>query len=214
MGSIEVDRHREYNVMAAIRRLQRSFVIVVGLAVTVLTAGCAPPLSEDPDVPEGLVEVSSKLDVAVSSLLIPTGWESELVPVDGGGIGRRSSPNLSSSGTWLLVSVVPQTVSEDGEVPEDRFWRFIDQVAEGPMEFVHEPVATSANGLSGYRYELSGATGKKTGQELGGYLAVFFGPGYNYEIVAQFELSDRDKMSNVFDDTLAGLTFAPNDNSI
>jgi hypothetical protein len=114
----------------------------------------------------------------------------------------------------MTVLVIPQPVSDAGESPEDRFWRYIDHVAQGELEFAQEPIATSADGLSGYRYEVSGATGKRTGQELGGYLAIFFGPGYNYEVIAQFELSDRDMISNLFDDTLAGLMLAPNDNSI
>jgi hypothetical protein len=214
IDSIEADCHKEHNVMTAARRLRSGVVIVAGLAVVVLTTGCARPLSEDPDTSEGHIEVASTLEMAVSSLVIPTGWESELVPVEGGGLGQRVSPDLSSSGTWMVVLVLPQTVSEDGESPDDRFWRYIDQVADGPMEFAHEPVPTNADGLTGYRYEVSGATGNRTGQELGGYLAIFFGPGYNYEVIAQFELSDRDKMSNLFDDTLARLTVAPNNESI
>jgi hypothetical protein len=192
---------------------------VIALIFVAMFVGCVATdefevFDEDSDASEETADVASMLDVAVSSLSIPTGWESEIVPMEYGVIGHRSSPDLSSSGTWMTVLVLPQPVSEDGESPEDRFWRYIDQVADGPMEFAHEPVPTNADGLTGYRYEVSGATGNRTGQELGGYLAIFFGPGYNYEVIAQFELSDRDKMSNLFDDTLAGLTLTPNDESI
>jgi len=195
-------------------RIQNGSVAVVGLVVTVLMAGCAFVQGEDPDASQRREELASALDVAVSSVLVPEGWESEIVPVVGGGVGYRFSPDLSSSGTWMLVSVVPQKVSEEGESPDDRFWRFIDQVVEGPMQFVDEPVATSASGLPGYRYELSGGVGERTGQPLGGFLAIFFGPGYNYEVWVQFELSDRDDMGVLFDDTLSGLTLAPYEDSI
>jgi hypothetical protein len=156
-------------------------------------------------------DLLSELDRVVSMVSTPAGWEVKMIDNRNGGLAYRVSSDLSR-GTWMLISVAPFAMSEEGESPEDSFWRFVERVAaEGSAEFVQEPIATSASGLNGYWYELSGFAGETTGQELGGYLAIFFGPEYTYEVFVQFELSDQDDMLVLFQDTLAGLTLTSND---
>jgi hypothetical protein len=191
----------------------RRVLLVMLLLVAAIAGGC----SDDAEATTPVDRLVSELDVAVSSVSTPAGWEVEILDqtADTGGFAYRASSDLSSSGTWMLISVTPFRVSEEGESPEDSFWHFVERVAaEGSAQFAQEPIATSASGLNGYSYELSGFAGEKTGQELGGYLAVFFGPEYTYEVFIQFELADRDDMSVLFRDTLAGLTLTSHDESI
>jgi hypothetical protein len=188
-----------------------------GVMALLVLAACSSDASPAGDPTQAHAELASALDLAVSSVATPIEWEVEEVPIDSyaGGIGYRSSPDLSSSGTWMIVSVSPAVFSEDGSSPEDRFWRFVEGIeAQGQLEIVGEPTATSSSGLHGFEYELSGGVGDRTGQELGGYLAIFFGPEYTYEVIAQFELPDRDSMGVHFRNTLAHLTLTGAEESL
>lgn len=185
----------------------------VGILISVLAlvASACSPLPSSAEANGSDSDLASALDRAVSSVSIPTGWETEVVPIDSyaDGIGYRSSDDFSSSGTWMLISLSPAVMSEDGSSPEDRFWGFIENTeTEGQLGFVHEPTATEASGVNGYRYELSGGIGDKTGQPLGGHLAIFFGSEYTYEVLIQFEIPDRDDMRALFNETLKRLTLA------
>ncbi len=185
--------------------------VVLGLAAvsTVVLFVSALAIGEDPDAAQARVDLISELDMTVSPLSIPGNWEIEGAGAAGflGGIAYRASPDLSSSGTWMIVSVTQVDASEGASTSEELFWQAIDRVvAEGSGRTVHEPIEASASGLPGYLFEVSGLTGYKTGQELGAYVAVFFGAEYTYEVIIQFELSDRDDMSVLYRGTLADLS--------
>lgn len=163
---------------------------------------------------EGLL---SELDRAVSMVSIPAEWEVGAVgtSIYSDRVGYRASPDLLSSGTWILITVSPAAGSDGGDSSEDEFWQAIanpEQTTGGQL--VDEPLTTTLSGVEGYLYEVSGITGEKTGQELGGYVAIFFGPGYTYEVMVQFELPDRDDMGVLYRDTVARLTLVEGDDEL
>ena len=61
---------------------------------------------------------------------------------------------------------------------------------------------------------MSGLVGERTGQELGAYIAIFFGPEYTYEVMVRFELPDRDDMSVLYRDTVTHLTLVDGDDEL
>jgi hypothetical protein len=158
------------------------FIVALGI-IAAFNDGSADDTASDAEsasVTSPKNQLVSALDAAMSSVAIPAEWEIEILDqtADTGGFAYSASSDLSSSGTWILISVAPFA----GHHEED-FWRFVESFAgEGPTEFAQEPTATSGSGLDGYRYELSGFTCNKTGQQLGGYLAVFFGSEHTYEV--------------------------------
>jgi hypothetical protein len=171
---------------------------------------------------EAYEALESELELTAASVSIPADWEAEFTVPDSwirtavpGSIGVKASPDLSSSGTWMLLLVAPNAMSEGGDSPEERFWSHIEMFdANETWTFDQEPVAISMSGLDGYSYEISGGKGPKTGRDLGGFLAIFYGSEYTYQIIIQFYIPDRNDMSALFQDTLTGLTFTSNDGSI
>lgn len=199
--------------------LMASVVLVVGgtfvgFAVFQVVSG---PSDESIEADAQHEDLSSALDRAASTVSILAEWEVVAVgtSIYSDRVGYRASPDLSSGGTWILIAVGPAAGSDEGESAEDEFWETIATIEEeASRELVDEPLPITVSGLEGYLFEVSGLVGEKTGQELGMYVAILFGPEYTYEVVVQFELSDRDDMSVLFHDTLAGLTLTSDDESI
>lgn len=186
---------------------------IVGTVLSVVVVGVmavtAPPQESIDAAQREYDEQVSVLDRAVSEVSIPAEWE--VSPSNwssfAGSVGYRASPDLSSSGTWLNLAVAPAAASGEGESSEDAFWQMIATL-EGDTggALVDDPLPATVSGLDGYLYEVSGLLGEKTGQELGAYAAVFFGPAYTYEVMLQFEIADRDEMSVLYRDTVVNLT--------
>jgi hypothetical protein len=205
--------------------------VLVAVVIVVLLVGSITAMNEfgafEPSAAENAAvltdeayeELVSELELTVSSVPTPTGWEAKLLSPDSvvlnaapGGVGYKASSDLSSSGTWLLISVTPSTVWNGGESAEDRFWQFLERhIGSGSEGFVQEPVAVTVSGIDGYRYEMSGGKGAKTGRELGGFFAILFGDEYTYQVIIQFYVPDRSDMKVLFRDTLAGLSLTSDD---
>jgi hypothetical protein len=143
-------------------------------------------------------ELVATLERTVSSVSVPSEWEVQFLGAspDSPSVGFMASPDLSSSGTWIVIVVAPN----EGEYSEDGYWQALDASLdhENGETLVDEPRSTSLSGVNGYLFELSSLRGAKTGQELGAYVAVFFGPEYTYQVMVQFEVSDRDDMSALY----------------
>jgi hypothetical protein len=99
---------------------------------------------------------------------------------------------------------------------EDAFWEELDKVIEAApgAALVEDPLPTSLSGVPGYLFEISGLVGNKTGQELGAYWAVFFGPEYTYVVAMQFELPDQEDMNLQWRNTLTQLTLIEDANEV
>jgi hypothetical protein len=133
------------------------------------------------------------------------------VPTPAGGIGYRASSDLSSSGTWILITATPTAMLAGEDSPEDHFWQFTERLPSGSEALVQEPVAINTSGLNGYSYELSGGKGEKTGRELGGFFAILFGDKYTYQVIIQFYIPDRKEMKALFQEALSCLTLLSDD---
>jgi len=154
-------------------------------------------------------DLVSALDRAVSEVTIPAEWDVEFQGSSSysPSVGYMASSDLASSGTWMLVLVARR----DGEFSRDRFWDSLEQIErERDGAVISEPLPTSLSGVPGYLFEVSGLTGAKTGQELGAYVATFFGPQYTYQVMVQFEMRDRDDMNLLYRNTLIHLTVSQN----
>jgi hypothetical protein len=157
--------------------------------------------------------LESTLDRTVSSVPVPAEWEVESWGGYGGysnapSMGYTLSPDLSSSGTRMVIWV------SDGS--EDAFWEELDVAIEreAGAALVEDPLPTSLSGVPGHLFEVSGLVGPKTGQELGAYWAVFFGPEYTYGVMVQFELPDREDMRLLYRNTLTQLTLIEDANEV
>lgn len=197
-------------------------VVMVGAFTAMNEFGVFEPSAADNTVvstDEEYEELVVELDMATSSVSIPAGWEAEFSFPDSvilnaapGGIGYKASSDLSSSGTWMLITATPTAMLDGDDSPEDRFWQFTERhLASGSEALVQEPVAIDVSGLDGYSYELSGGKGAKTGQELGGFFAILFGNKYTYQVIIQFYIPDRNEMKVLFQETLSGLTLLSDD---
>jgi hypothetical protein len=186
---------------------------LVGLSVyqSVSTAG---DRAEAAQLHEDLV---SALDRSVASVTIPEDWEAQFngMAPQSREVGLRASSDLGSSGTWLVVSVHASTDPLTGDSAEETFLLDIKRIHDdGIGTLAHEPLPASVSGVPGYLYEISGMTGAKTGQELGAFLAIFFGPDYTYEVMLQFEIPDRDEMSALYRQVLAQLILDRYENAL
>jgi hypothetical protein len=208
--------------------------VVVAVAIVVAMVGALMAINElgvfEPSAAENAAvladetyeELVSELELTASSVSIPADWEVEFAFPDSvmvnaapGGIGYQASSDLSSSGTWMLISVTPFTALDGGHSPDERFWQFTERhIAGGSESFVQEPVAITVSGLDGYSYEMAGGKGAKTGRELGGFFAILFGDEYTYQVIIQFYVPDRSDMKVLFRDTLAGLALTSDDDYI
>ena len=203
-------------------------LIALALVSAAVAGGCSDTLGNRPTgatedvavLPEGAVEeLFAELELVASSVSIPVDWEVEASNPDSvilnaapGGIGYKASSDLSSSGTWMLITATPTALLEGADSAEDLFWLFTERHLAGRSEgLVQKPVAISTSGLDGYSYELSGGKGAKTGQELGGFFAILFGDKYTYQVIIQFYIPDRNEMKVLFQETLSGLTLRSDD---
>ena len=209
-------------VLAAVlvgRRFQEIPVILMASVVLVVGGGlvgfaayqiASGPSEESIAIAARYEDLRMELDRAVASVAIPTEWE---VQYAGGysntpSVGYTLSPDLSSSGTRMHIWVA--------DYSEDAFWEELDEVveAEPGATVVEDPLPTSMSGVPGYLFEVSGLEGNKTGQPLGAYWAVFFGPEYTYVVVMQFERSDQDDMSTLWRNTLTQLILRDGANEV
>ena len=181
--------------------------VLVGFSVYQVASG---PSEESIANAARYEELRLELDRAVSLVAVPTGWE---VQYAGGysntqSVGYTLSPDLSSSGTRMHMWVA--------DYSEDAFWKELDETleAEPGAGLVDAPRTTSMSGVPGYLFEISGLEGDKTGQPLGAYWAVFFGPEYTYVVAMVFELHDQDDMSQLWRNTLTQLTLVEDTNTI
>jgi len=162
-------------------------------------------------------DLLSALDRAVSMVSIPAEWEVQAVGMSiySPRVGYKASPDLSSSGTWIQIGVTSAAGSDEGDSSEDAFWRDISGLRQTTGgQLADEPLETTLSGIDGYLYEVSGLVGERTGQELGAYIAIFFGPEYTYEVMVQFELPDRDDMSVLYRNTVTHLTLVDGDDEL
>jgi hypothetical protein len=186
-------------------------VVVVGGMVSLVGYAVATAPARNAEAEHRHEGLASALETAVSAVMISTDWETE--PFDTSrSVGLRTSPDLSSSGTWMLFTVTTRDVSEEGESPEDRMSRTTANLTAAGNQIVDELRTASVSGVPGYEYEVSGITGDRTGQDLGAHIAIFFGPEYTYELTVQFELSDRDEASILYRETLFALNLDGVDN--
>jgi hypothetical protein len=197
-------------------------VVMVGAFTAMNVFGVFEPSAVDNtavSTDEEYEELVAELDTATSSVPIPEGWEVEFAFPDSvilnaapGGIGYRASSDLSSSGTWILITATPTAMLAGEDSPEDRFWQFAERhLPSGSEALVQEPVAINTSGLDGFSYELSGGKGEKTGRELGGFFAILFGDEYTYQVIIQFYIPDRKEMKALFQEALSGLTLLSDD---
>ena len=183
-------------------------IIVMGGLVVY---GIARGPSEDSIATAVLYEdLALELDRAVEWVPVPPEWEVDYLRrySSNPSVGYTLSPDLSSSGTRMHIWVA--------DLPEDAFWRELEATisAKSGAALVEAPVPTSLSGVPGHLFEVSGLVGNKTGQELGAYWAVFFGPEYTYVVVTQYELPDRDDMSLVWRETLTQLSIPEGPNEV
>lgn len=176
-------------------------VVVVGGLVSNAGLAIATAPKRDAEAAQRHEDLTSALESAVSSVTIPTDWETESLGTSQS-VGLRASPDLSSSGTWMLFTVTTIDTSEEADSPDDRISRTVANLNAEGFQLVDDSRTTPVSGLSGYEYEVSGITGDRTGQDLGAHIAIFFGPEYTYELTVQFEQSDRDEMSILYRETL------------
>jgi len=181
--------------------------VFVGFVVFQIATG---PSQDSIAATERYERLESVLDRTVSSVPVPAEWEVESWGGYGNApsMGYTLSPDLSSSGTRMHIWV------SDGS--EDAFWEELDATIEGETgaALVEDPLPTSLSGVPGHVFEVSGLVGPKTGQELGAYWAVFFGPEYTYVVMVQFELPDREGMSLLYRNTLTQLTLIEDANEV
>ncbi|MFC2153625.1 hypothetical protein ACFLQ7_03220 [Actinomycetota bacterium] len=173
--------------------------------------GIASGPSEDSIATAVLYEdLALELDRAVEWVPVPPEWEVDYLRrySSNPSVGYTLSPDLSSSGTRMHIWVA--------NLPEDAFWKELEATvaAEPGATLVEDPVPTSLSGVPGHLFEISGLVGNKTGQELGAYWAVFFGPEYTYVVVMQYEMPDRDDMSVLWRETLTQLSIPEGPNEV
>jgi hypothetical protein len=196
-------------------------VVMVGSFTAMNEFGVFEPSAVDNtavSTDEEYEELVAELDTATSSVPIPEGWEVEFAFPDSvilnaapGGIGYKASSDLSSSGTWILITATPTAMLAGEDSPEDHFLQFTERLPSGSEALVQEPVAINTSGLNGYSYELSGGKGEKTGREVGGFFAILFGDKYTYQVIIQFYIPDRKEMKVLFQEALSGLTLLSDD---
>lgn len=183
-------------------------LITAGLILVTAIESDRGPSQDSIATAEQQEDLVSALDRTVSLVSIPVDWEVEASRSSSypHSVGYRAAPDLSSSGTWILISVAVSEADE-GETSEDAVWHVIATLEEATGGHLEDgPLATTHSGLDGYLYEVSGLTGDKTGQELGANIAMFFGSEYTYEVVVQYELPDQADMGDLFRTTVSDLT--------
>jgi hypothetical protein len=101
--------------MARTQLTAHALALFSGAMALLVLAACSSDANSPGDPTQAHAELASALDLAVSSVATPTGWEVEEVAIDSyaGGIGYRSSPDLSSSGTWMIVPVGSSTLTAE-----------------------------------------------------------------------------------------------------
>jgi hypothetical protein len=198
-GTRNPDGYTKANT-ARILGIVATIIGILGIAAAIIVTPLASQHAEQQAQQQ--TQLQAELDELAQNVQIPPGWEVEIrTRTRPDGRAYRASPDLSDSGTWLIISI---TIGNQ----EDEFGQFVNEVETSdrhPDDIItHE--TTTRDGYNGHLYEVTGMAGRTTGQPLGAYGARYYGPQRTYEVLAQYEIPDKDTVGDIWTRAVPNLT--------
>lgn len=197
-GTRNPDGYTKANT-ARILGIVATIIGILGIAAAIIVTPLASQHAEQQA--EQQAQLQTELDELTQNVKVPPGWEIEPITGTYGTRGYRASPNLQDSGTWIIVSVADIN-------RENEFEQFVNQVEtsdQNPNAIITHQTATK-DGHNGHLYEVTNIAGRKTGEPLGAYGAMYYGPQRTYEVLAQYEIPDKDTVGDIWTRAVPNLT--------
>ena len=201
-GTRNPDGYTKANT-ARILGIVATIIGVLGIAAAIIVTPLANQRAEQQAQLQ--TQLQTELDELTQNVEVPPEWEVQIVTqTNPDARGYKASPDLSSGGTWVLITIA------NTNPQETEFWQSMDAIGKtgqhANAQLVNRPTPTTKNGHNGYLYEVTDMTGRTTGQPLGVYGAIYFGPQRTYEVLAQYEIQDKDNVGDIWTRAVLNLT--------